>query len=64
MIITTVNEIKETIREGMYVYRKDIHPVRVIDAKTSKGQARIKLMHNNGKTEWVNHYPGDTYSQF
>jgi len=38
MIITTAKEIKETLRDGMYVYRRDIHPTRVIDAKTTKGQ--------------------------
>ena len=64
MIITTAKEIKETIRDGMFVYRRNTYPTRVIDAKTTKGQVRIKLMHNNGTTEWVNHYPGDTYTQF
>jgi hypothetical protein len=63
MIITTVKEIKETLRDGMYVYRRDTNPTRVIDARTRKGRAQVKVMYPNGDTAWVNHYPGDTYAQ-
>jgi hypothetical protein len=63
MIITTVKEIKETLRDGMYVYRRDTNPTRVIDARIRKGHTQVKVMYPGGDIKWVNHYPGDTYAQ-
>jgi hypothetical protein len=63
MQITTVKEIKETLRDGMCVYCKP-GPIRIIDAKTVKGEKKVKLMHYSGKTEWLTMRPEDIYTQF
>lgn len=66
----TLKEIKSKLKENKSIYfRINVSPgqitfpLRVINAKTKNNILFVKIMKNNGDTNWININKGNLYQQ-